>query len=462
LHPSAIRLGFVGTRDTISSAKEMVDQFASPIESENVKTIGERRRRGQPGLFDEQDGEPTERRQRLEKILNRDFAGFSHGTPWACRFEMNPRWERALLQKDVDVALLHDDPEVRITTLLTLFEAEVAALAGIEPRPDVIVLALTPAMLDRARRTPIKGNFYLDFRRAVKARTMKWGIPLQLLQKRTVLGKSPELQERATRAWNFCTAQYFKAQGVPWRPMTLDPNTCYVGIDFYVAQDEEGRLTMRSAVAQAFDYLGQGLVLRGEPFAWDAQKHGNAPHLTREGAHRLLRAAMQAYTSINVTPPHRVVVHKPSVFWGADRGEHDELAGFREGIDDVFPRCASDLVALRQSGVWLFREGNYPPLRGTYFEVDGQHFLYTMGYIPYLETYPGSYVPEPWQITDHHGDSAPKDLLREILALTKLNVNNCAFADGTPITLGFAEAIGEIMKHVPKGETPQPFYRYYM
>ena len=32
--------------------------------------------------------------------------------------------------------------------------------------------------------------------------------------------------------------------------------------------------------------------------------------------------------------------------------------------------------------------------------------------------------------------------LREVLELTKMNVNNCSFADGTPITLSFAEKVG--------------------
>jgi hypothetical protein len=115
--------------------------------------------------------------------------------------------------------------------------------------------------------------------------------------------------------------------------------------------------------------------------------------------------------------------------------------------------------------VELFREGMYPPLRGTYFRIgDDHHYLYTMGFIPYLATYPGSYVPDPWHIVEHHGGSSKKDLFREVLELTKMNVNNCSFADGTPITLSFAEKVGEIMKHVPedKDEDLQTGYKFYM
>jgi hypothetical protein len=85
-----------------------------------------------------------------------------------------------------------------------------------------------------------------------------------------------------------------------------------------------------------------------------------------------------------------------------------------------------------------------------------------MGFIPYLETSPVPYVPEPWQITQHIGGSSPKDIFREILALTKMNVNNCAFADGTPITLSFSQKVGEIMKHIPDEGVALPQYSFYM
>ena len=43
-----------------------------------------------------------------------------------------------------------------------------------------------------------------------------------------------------------------------------------------------------------------------------------------------------------------------------------------------------------------------------------------------------------------------------------MNVNNCAFADGTPITLSFSHKVGEIMKHVPDGQPIQTSYKFYM
>ena len=77
---------------------------------------------------------------------------------------------------------------------------------------------------------------------------------------------------------------------------------------------------MRSSVAQAFDYLGQGLVLRGDPFEWDEEKLGRTPHLTREAARKLIRDTLNEYVRVNGSPPTRVVIHKKSEYWGADHG----------------------------------------------------------------------------------------------------------------------------------------------
>lgn len=473
LHPSEIKLGFIGTRETIAGAKEWLEECGSEIESENAKVIRQKIKEADDsptlfgdGIFD--DDHVHEPLVRLYKILNRDFIGFSKDSEFESCFQMNERWDRTLRPDEIAKTLAIGDKQRRIWELVELFNENIRSLAETSPAPDIIILALTSEIVDDAYTVQVTGNFYLNFRRAIKAKAMKWGIPIQLVQRSTILGKKPKgrrlpLQEKATRAWNFCTALYYKAQGIPWCPVTVESDTCFIGIDFFVAQENSDKLTMRTSVAQAFDYLGQGLVLRGDPFEWDAEQNGKSPHLTQEGACRLVSETLQEYINVRGTPPKRVVVHKPSRYWGSDHGEFNELDGFIEGIHSVFPGCDYDLVTLARSRVRLFREGQYPPARGTYFSIENKaHFLYTMGFIPYLETYPGSYVPEPWQIVERHGSSAPKDLFREVLELTKMNVNNCSFADGTPITLSFSEKIGEIMKHVSEEDDIQTSYRFYM
>jgi hypothetical protein len=119
-------------------------------------------------------------------------------------------------------------------------------------------------------------------------------------------------------------------------------------------------------------------------------------------------------------------------------------------------------VTLSRSKIQLFREGAYPPARGTYVNIDDEaYLLYSAGFVPFLDTFPGSYIPSPWRMVEHHGGSSPKELFREVLELTKMNVNNCSYADGVPITLSFSEKIGEIMKHA-EGQDIQTHYKFYM
>jgi hypothetical protein len=55
-----------------------------------------------------------------------------------------------------------------------------------------------------------------------------------------------------------------------------------------------------------------------------------------------------------------------------------------------------------------------------------------------------------------------KVVLEDIMGLTKLNFNSCIFADGLPVTLRFAAAVGEIIVSTPmeKYIPPLPFRHY--
>ncbi len=73
-----------------------------------------------------------------------------------------------------------------------------------------------------------------------------------------------EMQDEATRAWNFFCALYYKAGGIPWRLAreSTDLMTCYMGISFYYDPASE---TLRTSVAQVFNERGEGMVVRGGP-----------------------------------------------------------------------------------------------------------------------------------------------------------------------------------------------------
>ena len=59
--------------------------------------------------------------------------------------------------------------------------------------------------------------------------------------------------------------------------------------------------------------------------------------------------------------------------------------------------------------------------------------------------YPSFATPNPLSVEITRGEQDIKTVCKDILALTKLNYNSCIFADGLPVTLRFADSIGEIL-----------------
>jgi hypothetical protein len=300
-----------------------------------------------------------------------------------------------------------------------------------------------------------------NLRRGLKAEAMQYGIPTQIVWPRTVRfsedrfrpGES-RAQDRATRAWNLTTALYHKAGGSPWRLAEVESDVCFVGVSFYRETLQDNPM-LRTSMAQAFTAAGDGYVLRGHALEWDESRRGRSPHLNEPSAAALMRDVLELYRRHNRgSLPGRIVVHKTSQYWT------EELAGFQEAWQ-VVPR--TDFVALGWRGTQFYRFGDYPPLRGTFVEFgDTDPLLYTTGYIPYLRTYPGARIPQPLEVTEHHGDSPWDLILREILALTKMDWNTADFACGLPITVAFSRRVGHILAELPAQLPLRPEYRFYM
>jgi hypothetical protein len=94
--------------------------------------------------------------------------------------------------------------------------------------------------------------------------------------------------------------------------------------------------------------------------------------------------------------------------------------------------------------------------------VGAVSYLYTTGYLPALGKYPHGHVPSPLQVADRVGDTAKADLLREVMALTKMNWNSASMGGLKPITLRFAELVGGVLRELPADREPQPKYKFYM
>lgn len=212
---------------------------------------------------------------------------------------------------------------------------------------------------------------------------------------------------------------------------------------------------MFASLAQIFSDTGEGMIVRGDSFYWDTKEKGS-PHLTKEAADNLLSNAVDLYKQHHDDQaPNRIVIHKSSRYQSLERN------GFRLGLQDV-PRY--DFLSLtRGREAFFYRNGEKAVLRGTYITLPDQSaLLYTKGYVPYLKCYNGPRVPKPIEISERYGDTPMELLLREIMALTRLDWNTTRYSSYNPITLKLSFRVGKILGVIPQGKPIQNQYSFYM
>lgn len=465
--PTQVRVGIIGTGETISLAEAFLSACKNRVDPVPV------------------DGEVP------DPVLFPSFPGLSKQSPFGCELVILPNLQETISPKELAVALANHDFSKRVAAVAQILAGRLAVLKDKETPPEVVVCALpkeveescrlaqansaTPQagrmqnrILRQLRQEQRKGQMTLfdipttigleeedpghrNLHRAFKALAMGVGLKTQLVWHSTLIERKG-LQDRATRAWNLGVGLYYKAGGIPWKTSGLRAGTCYVGIAFY--QDRSlGETQMRTSMAQVFSEEGEGIVLRGEPFAWDPNVD-RTPHLTKPAAESLLAQSIKLYRAHWKREPNRVVVHKSSRFWP------EELQGFEQSLGQI---QFYDFLALSHQDKRFLRLGYEPPVRGTMIELAPRNYLfYTRGYVPFMGTYPGHHIPDPLEVLEHHGTTSMSQIGAETLALSKLNWNTADFSCGDPITIAFARRIGHILSELPGEVTPQASYRFYM
>jgi hypothetical protein len=427
-HPATIRIGFIGSSETLESATGWFEKAA-------VGVPGDR----DAGLL--------------------DFPGFMPDRGFFSEINVDTTLTQTITQheiREITSAPLRRD---RFEAAVNLIDDRVRLLSTGDNKPNVVVLAVPNEILEHARTIkftdPNLGLVYRDFRRALKARIMRHQLPIQLMLQRTSEATEDDDLDHPSRiAWNLFTSLYYKGGGIPWRAVGLEKDTCYIGVSFFRPLATESG-TLHVSAAQAFDRDGVGLILRGPDFHWDEAEGGPSAHLDADKAKQLLDLVLDRFRDERQGQlPSRVVVHKTSRFLPAER------EGFQDALREI-PRF--DLVAVSPtSEIRLLREGRFPPLRGTFFELGEVRFLYTTGYIPALRRYPHGHVPTALQIADHHGDTPLPEIADEILVLTKMNWNSAGFSGTMPITVRFSRRVGEIMRELRADDPdPMPQFMYY-
>jgi hypothetical protein len=442
--PVPIRIGVIGTTATVDGVRDWLERCKHGVTSDEQKL----------------------------KALRPSFPGMTSQV-FGTSLELSDAATRTITRHELSTALARPDALPHIVGVFMDHARDLASKSGLHvlvvaPPPEVFALGdirRTPAvdppideLQEPAPEQEASPLSMLNFHDLFKAQAIELQLPCQLSRPDTygsvTVGrvKGRRLQDKATTAWNFHTALYYKAGGVPWRLARQSAvlTTCYVGVSFFRSVDGERLMT---SVAQVFDERGEGLIVQGGSASYD--KDDRSPHLSKEDARELLANGLAPYRREHKTMPARVVMHKTSSF-NADEKKGFKLAADSEKLEVL------DLVSVRRSGARVLRAGDSPMVRGTAMLFDEKSgIVYLKGTVPYFQVYPGAYIPRALEFSREDGESSASDIAREILGLSKLNFNNTQFDSGDPITVRAARRVGDILKHVPSGKKVNSRFRYF-
>ena len=300
-------------------------------------------------------------------------------------------------------------------------------------------------------------RYHPDFHNQLKARLLNQNAIVQIVRESTLIPQhvqQPRIrQDDSMVAWNISTALYYKAGERPWQLSGVRRGVCYIGLVF---KKDETDFSSKNVCcgAQLFLSNGDGVVFKVSKGDF-ASKGKNNFHLSYSIAQKLAKLAVRAFSDqMNGDSPREIFVHGKTWF------NKEEYDGLVSGV----PKSAKvTCVRIRSSSqLKLFTRREMPVLRGTTFVRDNRSgFLWTRGFVPQIGTYPGREVPNPLSVDVVFGNTPIKDILSDLLALTKVNFNSCIFGDGLPVTIRFANAVGEILTSAPIEEgRPLPFRHY--
>ena len=465
--PYGIRSGVVGTSEGLRRFSRWVGEISRPVRS------------------DEGD------------LAHPDFPGFEavFGVPWSAR----PTVAKEVSGAELDLVLRLDEGHIRVFRAVDLYAQKILEVSRDEDvavdvwfvvipesvyqygrptsRPPADRKVTAEGRLSLPYRRQLQTNMPLfeedlesaepyrydvHFRNQLKARFLHNPVPIQVVRESTIARHDflddrgrplRSLEPESAVAWNLTTAAFYKAGGRPWKLSAVRRGVCYVGLAFKV-DDKSPDSRNACCAAQMFLDSGDGVVFRGAVGPWYNPRRGDF-HLSKDAARQLMSRAVSAYKRVMGSAPEQVFIH------GKVRFNDGEWAGFVQGAGKstaavgVYMRANRDLK--------LFRDGEYPVMRGlAYVQDDRKGYLCTKGFIPRLDTYPGWEVPWPLQVEVSRGQCDINAVLRDVLALTKLNYNACIYGDGMPVTLRFADAVGDVLTAGPLDDVPPLAFKYYI
>ncbi len=313
---------------------------------------------------------------------------------------------------------------------------------SVKRRKEPAVASLFPEFQEEENRLREAYKYEVNFHNQLKAKLLELKIVTQIIRQskiETVFNPNLSTQEQyleTSKAWNICTTLYYKLGGLPWKLGSVRPQVCYLGL-VYKKVDESKDANNACCAAQMFLDSGDGMVFRGNVGPWWNPKTRQF-HLKKDDAKALITRSLDAFHKRFNRYPEQIFIHSRTYF------DDDEWMGFEEATTGK-----SKIIGVRiteRTSLKLFRSGNYCIPRGMMLSLSPHKaYLWTKGFIPRIKTQVGMEVPSPLEIIIARGDEDVEIVCRDILSLTKLNYNACIYGDGVPVTLKFADSIGEIL-----------------
>lgn len=299
-------------------------------------------------------------------------------------------------------------------------------------------------------------RFEKNFHNQLKARVLELKYITQIIRSSKIPYETEMTEEDykfdTVKAWNISTSMYYKLGGLPWKLSEIREGVCYLGLVFKKLKDNIKDKTACCA-AQMFLDSGDGMVFRGNVGPWynpDTEEF----HLSKKDAKEILNQSLQAYYDRFKFYPKEIFIHAKTFF------DDIEWNGFQEAVSDK-----SNIIGIRirqETSFKLYRLGEYCVPRGMMLQYDKDRaYLWTNGFIPRYKTQIGLETPNPINIIITRGNAEIEIVCKDILSLTKLNYNACIYGDSFPVTLKFADKIGEILtagKDIKTGVLPFKHY----
>ncbi|WP_439401741.1 argonaute/piwi family protein [Bradyrhizobium sp. DASA03068] len=307
-------------------------------------------------------------------------------------------------------------------------------------------------------------KYATHFRRQLKARLLSPKIVTQIVRETTLTPddflrsdgqRKRRIEDDATVAWKLATGSYYKAGGRPWQLAGVREGVCYVGLA-YKRREATADDGFACCAAQMFLSSGEGVVFRGALGPWynsDTKQF----HIDEPAAKRLIEMVVQEYRDQHDNkPPRELFLHAKSNF------SDEEWTGFVSGAPPE-TNVVGVQISDAHDALKLFRPGKYPVMRGTALLLsDSDAYVWTSGYVPRLDTYLGPETPNPVLVRRQRGNCELRTILEDVMSLTKINFNSCLHNDRLPVTIRFADAVGEVILAAPQTSEPKLAFKYYI